>query len=136
MKSKNDVDVLINGRKYTLCGFESADYIQKVATYINSKLSEFQKKEYYANMDIELKNILLAINIADDYFKAKKQISILEEELQGKEKELYDLKHELISVQIKLENADKALDKLKEENKELQMKIVQLETEIKNNKEN
>ena len=46
MKSKNDVDVLINGRKYTLCGFESADYIQKVATYINSKLSEFQKKEY------------------------------------------------------------------------------------------
>ena len=29
-------------------------------------------------------------------FKAKKQISILEEELQGKEKELYDLKHELI----------------------------------------
>ena len=50
MKSKNDVDVLINGRKYTLCGFESADYIQKVATYINSKLSEFQKKEYYANM--------------------------------------------------------------------------------------
>ena len=49
---------------------------------------------------------------------------------------MYDLKHELISVQIKLENADKALDKLKEENKELQMKIVQLETEIKNNKEN
>lgn len=69
MKSKNDVDVLINGRKYTLCGFESADYIQKVATYINSKLSEFQKKEYYANMDIELKNILIGrLIIADDYF--------------------------------------------------------------------
>ena len=46
---------------------------------------------------------------------------------------MYDLKHELISVQIKLENAEKAMDKLKEENKELQMKIVQLETEIKNN---
>ncbi len=45
---------------------------------------------------------------------------------------MYELKHELISDQIKLENADKALDKLKEENKELQMKIVQLETEMKN----
>ena len=55
---------------------------------------------------------------------------------EAEDKEMYDLKHELISVQIKLENADKALDKLKEENKELQMKIVQLETEIKNNKEN
>ena len=30
--------------------------------------------------------------------------------------------------------AEKAMDKLKEENKELQMNIVQLETEIKNNK--
>ena len=47
---------------------------------------------------------------------------------------MYDLKHELISVQIKLENADKTLDKLKEENRALQMKIVQLETEMKNSK--
>ena len=50
---------------------------------------------------------------------------------------MYDLKHELISVQIKLENAEKSMDKLKtlqEENKEFQMKIVQLETEIKNNR--
>ena len=45
---------------------------------------------------------------------------------------MYDLKHELISVQIKYENAEKALDKLKAENQELQMKIVQLETEMKN----
>ena len=48
-----------------------------------------------------------------------------------KDKEMYDLKHELISAQIKLENADRAMDKLKEENQELQMKIVQLETEMK-----
>ena len=72
--------------------------------------------------------------IADDYFKAKKQGGTLESDIEAKDKEMYDLKHELISVQIKLENAEKAMDKLKEENKELQMKIVQLETEIKNNK--
>jgi cell division protein ZapA len=47
---------------------------------------------------------------------------------------MYDLKHELISVQIKYENAEKALDKLKAENQELQMKIVQLETEMKNHR--
>ena len=76
----------------------------------------------------------LAVNIADDYFKAKKQGGTLESDIEAKDKEMYDLKHELISVQIKLENAEKAMDKLKEENKELQMKIVQLETEIKNNR--
>ena len=42
--------------------------------------------------------------------------------------------HELISGQIKYENAEKALDKLKAENQELQMKIVQLETEMKNHR--
>ena len=31
---------------------------------------------------MDKQNILLQLNIADDYFKAKKQISILEEELQ------------------------------------------------------
>ena len=56
--------------------------------------------------------------------------------MESKDKEMYDLKHELISAQIKLENADRAMDKLKEENQELQMKIVQLETEMKNHRKN
>ena len=60
----------------------------------------------------------------------------METDIEEKDKDMYELKHELISVQIKLENAEKAMDKLKEENKELQMKIVQLETEIKNNHKN
>ena len=47
----------------------------------------------------------------DDYFKAKKQIALLEEDLLAKEKELYDLKHELISSQIRLESAENALKK-------------------------
>ena len=64
---------------------------------------------------------------------AKKQGGTLESDIEAKDKEMYDLKHELISVQIKLENAEKALDKMKEENRELQMKIVKLETEMKNN---
>ena len=49
-----------------------------------------------------------------------------------KDKEMYDLKHELISAQIKLENAEKELAKMKEENNDLQMQIVKLETEMKN----
>ena len=49
-----------------------------------------------------------------------------------KDKEMYDLKHELISAQIKLENAEKELAKIKEENNDLQMQIVKLETEMKN----
>ena len=53
-------------------------------------------------------------------------------DIELKDKEMYDLKHELISAQIKLENAEKELAKMKEENNDLQMQIVKLETEMKN----
>ena len=132
--SKNYTEVLIGGKVFTLSGFESEDYLQKVSTYLNHKLDECSNSEGYRKQIAETRSILLALNIADDYFKAKKQGGTLESDIEAKDKEMYDLKHELISVQIKLENAEKAMDKLKEENKELQMKIVQLETEIKNNK--
>ena len=132
--SKNYTEVLIGGKVFTLSGFESEDYLQKVSTYLNHKLDECSNSEEYRKQSAETISILLALNIADDYFKAKKQGGTLESDIEAKDKEMYDLKHELISVQIKLENAEKAMDKLKEENKELQMKIVQLETEIKNNK--
>ena len=55
-----------------------------------------------------MKSILLELNVADDYFKAKNQVEMVEEELAQKDQELYDLKHELISTQIKLEDAAKA----------------------------
>ena len=134
MSSKNDTEVIINGKIYTLSGYESEEYLQKVATYMNNKITELKAMDGYKRLNVDMQRILLELNIADDYFKAKKQGSSLENDIESKDREMYDLKHELISVQIKLENADKAMDKLKEENKELQMKIVQLETEIKNKK--
>ena len=107
MSPKTDTEVIIGGKVFTLSGYESEDYMQKIASYINGKITEYGKLDGFRRQPLDKQNILLQLNIADDYFKAKKQISILEEELQGKEKELYDLKHELISAQIKLENAEK-----------------------------
>ena len=104
-----------------------------MSTYLNHKLEECTNSEGYRKQSAETRSILLALNIADDYFKAKKQGGTLESDIEAKDKEMYDLKHELISVQIKLENAEKTLDRMKEENRELQMKIVKLETEMKNN---
>ena len=43
MNNRNDVEVLIDGRRYTICGFESDEYLQKVASYINQKFGEFKK---------------------------------------------------------------------------------------------
>lgn len=131
MSSKTDTEVIIGGKVFTLSGYESEEYLQKVASYINNKVNEYSKIDSFRRQPLDTQSVLLQLNIADDYFKAKKQISVLEEELQTKEKELYDLKHALISSQIKLENAEKQSKELQRELNENAKKIVRLETELK-----
>ena len=132
MSSKTDTEVIIGGKGFTLSGYESEEYLQKVASYINNKITEYNKNESFKRLTLDMQNVLLQLNIADDYFKAKKQINILEEEIQTKEKELYNLKHELIASQIKLENTEKNVKKLQAEANENAKKIIRLETELKN----
>ena len=132
MSTKTDTEVIIGGKVFTLIGYESEEYLQKVASYINNKMSEYAKVESYKRQPLDMQNVLLQLNIADDYFKAKRQISLLEEEIQGKEKELYNLKHELIATQIKLENTEKNVKSLQGELNESAKKIIKLETELKN----
>ena len=110
MAVKTDTEVIIGGKVFTLSGYESEEYLQKVASYINNKMTEYGKLDSFRKQPIERQSVLLQLNIADDYFKARKQIALLEEDIQAKEKELYDLKHELIASQIKLENTEKSMN--------------------------
>ena len=130
MSVKTDTEVIIGGKVFTLSGYESEEYLQKVASYINNKLSEYNKVESFRRQPQDTQNVLMQLNLADDYFKAKKQISLLEEEIQSKEKELYNLKHELIASQIKLENMEKNIKGLQTEVNDSARKIVRLETEL------
>jgi cell division protein ZapA len=79
---------------------------------------------------MDTQSVLLQLNIADDYFKAKNQINSLEEEIQAREKDLYDLKHELISAQIRLETAQKQVKDLQTELNENAKKIITLEAKV------
>lgn len=132
MSAKTDTEVIIGGKVFTLSGYESEEYLQKVASYINNKMAEYNKVDSFRRQPIDTQSVLLQLNIADDYFKAKKQINLLEEEIQSKEKELYHLKHELIASQIKLENTEKNMKSLQNEVNESTKKIIRLETELKN----
>lgn len=131
MSGKTDTEVIIGGKVFTLIGYESEAYLQKVASYINNKVIEYNKVESFRRQPLDRQNVLLQLNIADDYFKAKKQIGFLEEDLQSKEKELYDLKHELVASQIKLENTEKNVKNLRHELDENIKKTIRLEARLK-----
>ena len=70
-----------------------------------------------------------------DSFREELSIyGFLEEEIEAKEKELSDLKHELLSSQTKLENTDKNMKALQSDVEEYSKKVVRLETELKDKK--
>ena len=129
MAQKNDIKVVINNKVYTLSGQESEDYLQNVATYINGKIAECQSSEAYRRFNAEYQNVLLALNIADDYFKAKDQVNQMLTEDDDKDKQIFDLRHEVIEVQIKYESAQKMIEEYKEKISELQRQIIKLEAE-------
>lgn len=130
MSFKTSAQVVIGGKVYTLSGYEEEDYLQKVAAYINNKLGELHALENYHRLSGEMQAILLELNLADDYFKVKGKVESLEQEIEQKEKELYDLKHELVSNQIKLESDAKAYKALEAENKELLLTKTRMEAAL------
>ncbi len=127
---RNDTEVFINNKKYTLSGFESEEYLQKVAAYINTKISELKTLDSYRNLDNDMRTILLEINLADDYFKVKRRFDDSENDSDSKSSEIYQLKHEIMSLNNKLEKTNKEIEKLREDIVEEQKKNVKLETEL------
>ncbi|MCI9446270.1 MAG: cell division protein ZapA [Lachnospiraceae bacterium] len=130
MSVKTSADVLIGGKIYTLSGYESEEYLQKVANYINNKINEFDEMEQFRRIPVDMKATLLELNIADDYFKAKEQAEMLEKTVREKEKEIYELQHDLISANIKVESSEETAANLEKENKELLLNKAKLETSL------
>lgn len=130
MNTMNDVQVMINKKQYTICGYEDEEYLQKVASYINNKHSEFKQIENYSKLDTDMRIVLMEINIADDYFKVRNKVKELEREIEQKNNEIFDMKHEIIATQSKLEEIELELEIAKEDYQEAQKKIIKLETEL------
>ena len=55
MSTKNDAEVIINGKVYRLSGYESPEYLQKIATYVNKKINSFAAEENYSRLSQEMK---------------------------------------------------------------------------------
>lgn len=123
MPSKNTVKVLIGGKIITLSGYESEEYLQNVASYMNHKVAQLNELPGYSRQPMETKNTLLSLNIADDYFKAKKQAEAFEEDALAKDREMYDLKHDLVDARIQVEN-------LQKENADLKRQLERLEQDM------
>lgn len=112
MGTKNDAHVVINNKEFVICGYESSEYLQKVAAYLNNKIAECKEIDGYQNLERDMKNFMLEINIVDDYFKAQDKAVELESENSKKDDELYQLKHEFVALKEKLNKTQQELEQI------------------------
>ena len=113
MAEKNSAKVMIDGKIITLGGYESEEYLQRIANYLNHKIEEMTQVTRYRRMSPETRCNMLAINIADDYFKAKLQADSAEQEIENKDKESYGIKQDLIAAQMEIEKLKRELSRHK-----------------------
>lgn len=131
MTTKSNAEVIIGGKVYTLSGYESEEYMQKVASFINKKLEELAANmEGYNHLSMEQKALLMELNLTDEYFKSKQRVEQLEEDLEEFKKGQAEMKHELISLQIKLDTMKDSIVELETKNKELLLVKEKLEASL------
>ena len=118
MAKKNTAEVLLNGKIYTISGYESTAYLHKVATFLNELEEDISKTENYNMLSPDEKQLLKNMNLADVYFKANDAREELEHQVEDKDREIYSLKHDLIDARMEK-------DKLLQQIKELETKLAE-----------
>ncbi len=131
MSDINETQVIIAGKVLTLTGYETAEYTQKVANYINKKLDECKATASFRSQNKETQMLLVALNIADDYMKIHEKLAENEQLIKDKDTEIYNLKHDIITIQSRLDKADDQVRTLQDKMAESSKKLIQLDAKLR-----
>ena len=132
MSELNETQVIIAGRVLTLTGYETAEYTQRVGNYINKKLDECKVDPGFKKQNKETQMLMLAINVTDDYMKIVEKLEENEQIIKEKDKEIYNLKHDIITTQQRLDKADEQVKTLQDKIADSSKKLLQLDAKINN----
>ena len=97
MEDTKKMTVHINGKDYYINHTEADEYIAKIGQFVNKKIQETSVDGMKL---MEEKAIVMAcINIADEYFKAKKQLQTALDDIDQLKQEKRDLELKLTRYQ-------------------------------------
>ena len=128
MENKAKLSVVIDGKVYMLSGGNSEAYMQRIASYVDSKIRELKLQSGYNKLPQEYKSILLSLNITEELFKLQDEINIFNQEHLENEQELYRLKQEIVDKEMRIDTANKLVIEYKTKVNEMQKRIIELET--------
>ncbi len=118
---KSTVTVRINGYEYKISSSESEEYVQKVAYFVDKKMSALCGRDN--RLSTAMAAVLTAVNTADDYFKAQEDA----DNLRG---QLLKYVDEANAIRIEFERIKAENERLNETHQKDQIAIAKLETEL------
>lgn len=136
MQKRTETKVIINEKQFCITGIEEEEYLQKIATYLNSKYASAREVKGYKNFDADRKQLLVLINVADDYLKCRQQLADKQSEVEQKDTEMFNLKHDMLADRGRIKELEDQIEALKAARIEDQKKMVRLETELANYRKN
>ena len=121
MSTKNKVSLKIAGKEYTIIGTESEEYMHKIGNYVDKRLSEIMRTS--VRLNTAMASVLAAINVADDFFKAREAENYFKDELLKMKRQLDELRKEN-------ETNKGELKSISIQNNELNLTIAKREAEL------
>lgn len=93
---KNKAVVTVHGREYTLVGAEPPEYMQRVAAYVDRRMSEISFSAYLSE---ERLMALTALNLADELIKSKDEVTAMRKEMTQMRQALHKARQEAQKAQ-------------------------------------
>ncbi len=124
---QNRTDITIAGKSYQLAGQESGEYLGKLADYIEGKYQSFSKDVSFRSQSVDKQQLLLQINIADDYFKSKEQTSVYVRQCAEKDAQIRELEQKVADMKARYDNALGEMKKLQNAYQQMKGQLAQYE---------
>ena len=90
--------VKIAGREYALTSHDTAEYVHRLATLVDRRLTEMSLSTRLSANQVA---VLTSVKIADDMLKAQDEVTRLKRELGEARQEMTELKRELSALRAK-----------------------------------
>jgi len=154
MTDRKKIDVMIDGRTFTVVGSNNEDYIRELARYVDKNIKTLATKNH--RLSPVMTATLAAFNIADELFSlnkdykdldkrakeplekyelTKKEIESAKVKIKELERRNLDYNDEVIKIKISKEELFSDINKLKEEAKNKEEEIENYKNEISNYKD-
>ena len=126
MDTKNYTQVLIDGKIYTLGGSEDEAYLQKAASYVNEKITTMHALPGFSKQSADYQQLMLLLNIADDYFKVDRDVKSVMKDNERKDKMVLEMKHKILEQETAEAELKEQIEELRKTLETSEKKVVEL----------